>query len=43
MGLIPDFAVIRDRAVVQGNKIRANIYNALEFRMAGRRENLDAI
>jgi Ni/Fe-hydrogenase subunit HybB-like protein len=31
MGLIPDFAVIRDRAVTQGNKTRANIYNALSF------------
>ena len=35
MGLIPDFAVIRDRAVVQGNKIRANIYNALSFGWQG--------
>lgn len=31
MGLIPDFAVIRDRAVTMGNKTRANIYNALSF------------
>ncbi len=31
MGLIPDFAVIRDRAVVMGNKTRASIYNALSF------------
>lgn len=31
MGLIPDFAVIRDRAVVAGNKTRATIYNALSF------------
>ena len=31
MGLIPDFAVIRDRAVRQGHKLRANIYNALSF------------
>ncbi|HQQ97358.1 MAG TPA: polysulfide reductase NrfD [Cyclobacteriaceae bacterium] len=31
MGLIPDFAVIRDRAVVAGNKTRASIYNALSF------------
>ena len=31
MGLIPDFAVIRDRAVTQGHKTRANIYNALSF------------
>ncbi|MFN7330862.1 MAG: NrfD/PsrC family molybdoenzyme membrane anchor subunit, partial [Bacteroidota bacterium] len=31
MGLIPDFAVIRDRAVRQGNKLRAQIYNALSF------------
>lgn len=35
MGLIPDFAVIRDRAVVQGNKIRAKIYNALSFGWQG--------
>ena len=35
MGLIPDFAVIRDRAVVQGNKIRANVYNALSFGWQG--------
>ena len=31
MGLIPDFAVIRDRAVKMGNKSRASIYNALSF------------
>ncbi len=31
IGLIPDFAVIRDRAVRSGNKIRATIYNALSF------------
>jgi molybdopterin-containing oxidoreductase family membrane subunit len=31
MGLIPDFAVIRDRAVRQGHKLRATIYNALSF------------
>ncbi|HBK89006.1 MAG TPA: hydrogenase, partial [Cytophagales bacterium] len=31
MGLIPDFAVIRDRAVLAGNKTRASIYNALSF------------
>lgn len=31
MGLIPDFAVIRDRAVRQGNKVRAWAYNALSF------------
>jgi Ni/Fe-hydrogenase subunit HybB-like protein len=31
MGLIPDFAVIRDRAVLMGNKTRASIYNALSF------------
>jgi molybdopterin-containing oxidoreductase family membrane subunit len=31
MGLIPDFAVIRDRAVRMGNKTRAAIYNALSF------------
>lgn len=35
MGLIPDFAVIRDRAVVQGNKVRAKIYNALSFGWQG--------
>lgn len=35
IGLIPDFAVIRDRAVVQGNKIRANVYNALSFGWQG--------
>src|SRR6186713_137560 len=35
MGLIPDFAVIRDRAVVQGNKIRAAVYNALSFGWQG--------
>jgi len=31
IGLIPDFAVIRDRAVRMGNKPRATIYNALSF------------
>ncbi|MBL7863035.1 MAG: polysulfide reductase NrfD [Cyclobacteriaceae bacterium] len=31
MGLIPDFAVIRDRAVRMGNKTRAAVYNALSF------------
>jgi len=31
MGLIPDFAVIRDRAVAMGHKTRALIYNALSF------------
>jgi molybdopterin-containing oxidoreductase family membrane subunit len=31
MGLIPDFAVIRDRAVRMGHKTRALIYNALSF------------
>jgi molybdopterin-containing oxidoreductase family membrane subunit len=31
IGLIPDFAVIRDRAVRMGNKTRASIYNALSF------------
>jgi molybdopterin-containing oxidoreductase family membrane subunit len=35
MGLIPDFAVIRDRALVQGNKLRAKIYNALSFGWQG--------
>jgi molybdopterin-containing oxidoreductase family membrane subunit len=31
LGLIPDFAVIRDRAVRMGHKTRAAIYNALSF------------
>jgi len=31
MGLIPDFAVIRDRAVKMGHMPRARIYNALSF------------
>jgi Ni/Fe-hydrogenase subunit HybB-like protein len=31
IGLIPDFAVIRDRAIRMGNKTRAAIYNALSF------------
>ncbi|HRI79731.1 MAG TPA: polysulfide reductase NrfD [Cyclobacteriaceae bacterium] len=31
MGLIPDFAVIRDRAVKMGEKTRASVYNALSF------------
>ncbi len=31
MGLIPDFAVIRDRAVRMGHKTRATIYNAMSF------------
>jgi len=31
IGLIPDFAVIRDRAVKMGHKTRAQIYNALSF------------
>jgi Ni/Fe-hydrogenase subunit HybB-like protein len=31
LGLIPDFAVIRDRAVTTGHKTRAAIYNALSF------------
>jgi Ni/Fe-hydrogenase subunit HybB-like protein len=31
IGLIPDFAVIRDRAIRMGNKTRATIYNALSF------------
>src|SRR5687767_2578481 len=35
MGLIPDFATIRDRAVVQGNRIRAAVYNALSFGWQG--------
>jgi len=35
MGLIPDFAVIRDRAVVHGNQMRATIYNMLSFGWQG--------
>ncbi|MBI3482266.1 MAG: polysulfide reductase NrfD [Bacteroidetes bacterium] len=35
MGLIPDFAVIRDRAVRMGNKTRAMIYNGLSFGWQG--------
>src|SRR5882762_2772283 len=35
MGLIPDFAVIRDRAVAAGNKMRATIYNSLSFGWTG--------
>jgi molybdopterin-containing oxidoreductase family membrane subunit len=35
MGLIPDFAVIRDRAVRAGNKLRASIYNTLSFGWSG--------
>ncbi|HRK54708.1 MAG TPA: polysulfide reductase NrfD [Cyclobacteriaceae bacterium] len=35
IGLIPDFAVIRDRAVRMGNKTRATIYNALSFGWQG--------
>ena len=31
MGLIPDFAVIRDRAVKMGHMTRARIYNGLSF------------
>jgi len=31
IGLIPDFAVIRDRAIRMGNNTRATIYNALSF------------
>ena len=31
IGLIPDFAVIRDRAVRMGNTTRATVYNALSF------------
>ena len=31
IGLIPDFAVIRDRATRMGNTTRATIYNALSF------------
>ena len=35
MGLVPDFAVIRDRAVRMGNKTRALIYNSLSFGWSG--------
>ncbi|MBS1951316.1 MAG: Molybdopterin oxidoreductase [Cytophagales bacterium] len=35
MGLIPDFAVIRDRAVRKGHPLRAMIYNALSFGWSG--------
>jgi molybdopterin-containing oxidoreductase family membrane subunit len=35
LGLIPDFAVIRDRAVRMGHKTRAVIYNALSFGWQG--------
>ncbi len=35
MGLIPDFAVIRDRATIAGNKLRATIYNSLSFGWEG--------
>jgi molybdopterin-containing oxidoreductase family membrane subunit len=35
MGLIPDFAVIRDRAVRQGHNLRAIIYNTLSFGWQG--------
>lgn len=35
MGLIPDFAVIRDRAVIAGNKVRALVYNSLSFGWEG--------
>jgi len=35
IGLIPDFAVIRDRAVRQGHNLRATIYNALSFGWQG--------
>jgi Ni/Fe-hydrogenase subunit HybB-like protein len=35
LGLIPDFAVVRDRAVRAGNKVRASVYNALSFGWSG--------
>ncbi|MCB0489546.1 MAG: NrfD/PsrC family molybdoenzyme membrane anchor subunit [Cyclobacteriaceae bacterium] len=35
MGLIPDFAVIRDRAVRMGHKTRAAVYNAMSFGWSG--------
>ncbi|MBT1705232.1 NrfD/PsrC family molybdoenzyme membrane anchor subunit [Chryseosolibacter indicus] len=35
IGLIPDFATIRDRAVRQGKKVRAIVYNTLSFGWQG--------
>ncbi len=36
LGLIPDFAMIRDRAKVAGNKMRQMIYQILSFGWSGR-------
>ncbi|HEY4799574.1 MAG TPA: NrfD/PsrC family molybdoenzyme membrane anchor subunit, partial [Bacteroidia bacterium] len=36
LGLIPDFAMIRDRAKVMGNKMRELIYRILSFGWSGR-------
>ena len=36
LGLIPDFATIRDRARVRGNKLYDNIYSLLSFGWSGR-------
>lgn len=36
LGLIPDFAMIRDRAKVAGNKMREMIYQILSFGWSGR-------
>ncbi len=36
IGLIPDFAMIRDRAKVQANKVRETIYRVLSFGWSGR-------
>ena len=38
-GLIPDFAVIRDRATMQGNKIRRYVYTILSFGWVGSAKN----
>lgn len=35
IGLIPDFATIRDRAIVRGDKIREVVYNTLSFGWEG--------
>lgn len=38
-GLIPDFAVIRDRATLQGNKVRRFCYTVLSFGWVGSAKN----
>jgi Ni/Fe-hydrogenase subunit HybB-like protein len=38
-GLIPDFAVIRDRATTQGNKVRRYVYTILSFGWVGSAKN----